>query len=129
MTSPATRRLPGTRTAAFAFLADVVGILIFVTIGRRSHTEGVTVAGIAQTAWPFLAGLTAAWLLFRAWRQPTAVKPTGITVWLSTVAIGMGIRAGTGAGTALSFVVVTTIVTGVLLLGWRTVAARVARRD
>lgn len=128
MTSPSTGHLPRTRTAALAFLADVVCILIFVTIGRRSHAEGITIAGIAETAWPFLAGLTAAWLLSRAWRQPTAIKPTGITVWLSTVAIGMGMRAGAGAGIAPSFVVVTTIVTGVLLLGWRAVAARVVRR-
>ncbi|MBU3751390.1 MAG: DUF3054 domain-containing protein, partial [Mycobacterium sp.] len=40
---------------------------------------------------------------------------------LSTVAIGIGLRAGTGAGTALSFVLVATVVTGVLLVGWRAI--------
>lgn len=112
-----------------AFAADVACILIFVAIGRRNHAEGVTLAGIAETAWPFLVGLAAAWVVYRAWRTPTAVRPTGILVWLSTVAIGMGIRAGTGAGIALSFIAVATAFTGALLLGWRaTVTASTRRR-
>ena len=86
-----------TRAAVLAFAADAVCILIFVAIGRRNHTEGVTLAGVAQTAWPFLVGLAAGWVLCRAWRAPTAVRPTGIIVWLSTVAIGMVLRAGIGA--------------------------------
>ena len=44
------------RTAALALLADLVSVVVFCTIGRRSHAEGLTVAGIAETAWPFLAG-------------------------------------------------------------------------
>ena len=129
MTPRSIEHTPGTtRIAALAFLADVVCILIFVTIGRRNHAEGITVAGVAQTAWPFLAGLTAAWLIYRAWRRPLAVRPTGVTVWLGTVAIGMGLRAGIGAGIAPSFIAVASIVTAVLLLGWRAVAARVAHR-
>ncbi len=117
------------RGAVLAFAADVACILIFVAIGRRNHAEGVTLAGIAETAWPFLVGLAAAWVVYRAWRTPTAVRPTGILVWLSTVAIGMGIRAGTGAGIALSFIAVATAFTGALLLGWRaTVTASTRRR-
>lgn len=111
-----------------AFAADAACILIFVAIGRRNHAEGVTLAGIAETAWPFLAGLAAAWLIYRAWRAPTAVRTTGVTVWLSTVAIGMGLRAGTGSGIALSFIVVATLVTGLLLLGWRAAFAAAAAR-
>lgn len=117
-----------TRNAALAFIADVLCVMLFVAVGRRNHAEGVTVAGIAETAWPFLAGLTAAWVIYRAWRQPLAVSPTGVSVWLSTVAIGMGLRAGIGAGIAWSFVLVATAVTGVLLLGWRAVAGAVDRR-
>jgi hypothetical protein len=111
-----------------AFAADAVCILIFVAIGRRNHTEGVTLAGVAQTAWPFLVGLAAGWVLYRAWRAPTAVRPTGIIVWLSTVAIGMVLRAGTGAGIALSFIAVATAFTGVLLVGWRAAVTALARR-
>ncbi len=117
-----------TRTVALAFATDVICILLFVAVGRRNHAEGVTVAGVAQTAWPFLAGLVAAWVVGRTWRRPTAIVPTGVGIWLSTIAIGMVLRAATGAGIAVSFVLVATTVTGVLLLGWRAVVARLARR-
>lgn len=117
------------RTAAAAFAADVACILVFVAIGRRNHGEGVTVGGVVWTALPFLAGLVLAWIVFRAWRRPTAINPTGFALWLSTVAIGMGLRAGIGEGTAMAFVIVATLVTGGLLLGWRAVRAALLRRQ
>jgi hypothetical protein len=30
--------------------------VILCAIGRRSHAEGLTAAGVAETAWPFLSG-------------------------------------------------------------------------
>jgi hypothetical protein len=116
------------RVAFCAFAADVAAVVLFCAVGRRNHAESVTLSGVAETAWPFLAGLAAGWLLYRAWRRPTEISPTGLTVWLSTVVIGMGIRAWTGTGVALSFVVVATLTTGTLLLGWRAIAAAAARR-
>lgn len=127
--TPAAESAPvSARTAVLAFAADVLCVLIFVTIGRRNHSEAVTVAGVAQTAGPFLAGLVVAWLQSRAWRRPTAVQPTGLTIWVGTVAIGMAVRAGFGGGVALSFVLVASLVTGALLLGWRAVAQLVRAR-
>ena len=82
-------------------LADVVGVLVFCTIGRRSHAEGLTVAGVAETAWPFLTGSAVGWLLSRGWRRPTALVPTGVVVWLCTVAVGMLLRKATSAGVAV----------------------------
>ena len=114
--------------AAKAIAADVVCILVFCTIGRRSHAEGITVAGVAETAWPFLAGTALGWLLARGWRQPADVVPTGVVVWLSTVIVGMLLRKATSQGTAVSFVVVASLVTAILLLGWRLAAAVRARR-
>jgi Protein of unknown function (DUF3054) len=116
------------RTSTLAALTDVVGVLVFCAIGRRSHAEGLTVAGVAETAWPFLAGTAIGWLLIRGWRRPTAVVPTGVVVWLCTVAVGMLLRTATSAGVAVSFVVVASLVTALLLLGWRTAAAIVQRR-
>ena len=91
-------------------LADVVCVLVFCTIGRRSHAEGLTVAGVAETAWPFLAGTAVGWLLSRGWRRPTALVPTGVVVWLCTVVVGMLLRKATSAGVAVSFVVVASAV-------------------
>ena len=106
---------------------DVACVLLFCSIGRRSHDEGLNVAGIATTAWPFLSGTALGWLTSQAWRRPTAVYPTGVVVWLCTVVVGMLLRKATSAGVAASFVVVATSVTALLLLGWR-VVARLTRR-
>jgi hypothetical protein len=109
-------------------LADVVGVLVFCAVGRRSHAEGITVAGVAATAWPFLTGTVVGWLASRGWRRPTAIAPTGLTVWLCTVVVGMLLRRLTGAGVAASFVVVASTVTAVVLLGWRAAAGLALRR-
>jgi DUF3054 family protein len=98
---------------------DVVCVLLFCAVGRRSHDEGLSVAGVATTAWPFLSGTALGWLAARAWQRPTAVFPTGIVVWVCTVAVGMLLRKATSAGVAASFVAVAATVTALLLLGWR----------
>jgi Protein of unknown function (DUF3054) len=118
-----------TRPALTALAADVVCVVVFCTIGRRSHAEGITLAGVAETAWPFLAGAGIGWLLSRGWRRPVAVVPTGVAVWLCTVVIGMLLRKASSQGVAVSFIVVASLVTALLLLGWRgAVAALMARR-
>jgi len=108
------------RLQRLAWLAvDVIGVLVFCAVGRRSHAEGLTITGVAETAWPFLTGTIVGWVVSRAWRRPTAVAPTGVIVWLSTVVVGMLLRKASSAGVAASFVVVASTVTAVLLLGWR----------
>jgi Protein of unknown function (DUF3054) len=116
------------RSSVAAAFADLIGVLVFCAIGRRSHAEGLTVAGLAATAWPFLVGATLGWLLSRAWRRPTAVAPTGVVVWVCTVVVGMLLRKATSAGVAVSFVIVASAATAVLLLGWRVVVASLQRR-
>jgi hypothetical protein len=117
-----TEQATGTRSAALAFLADAVLVVIFCAIGRRSHAEGITLAGVAHTSWPFLTGTVAGWALSRGWRRPTALNPTGLVVWVSTVVIGMLLRKASAQGVAVSFVIVAATVTAVFLLGWRGVA-------
>lgn len=111
-----------------ALAADLTAVLAFAAAGRRSHDEGLTAAGLAQTAWPFLTGTLVGWLLIRGWRRPTALRPTGLTVWLCAVAIGMALRKATGAGTAAGFIVVASVSIGALLLGWRAVPAAIRKR-
>jgi Protein of unknown function (DUF3054) len=107
---------------------DVVCVLVFCAVGRRSHDEGVNVAGIAITAWPFLSGTALGWLASQAWRRPAALVPTGVVVWLCTFAVGMLLRKATSAGVAASFVVVASSVTALLLLGWRAAIVLASRR-
>jgi hypothetical protein len=110
-----------------ALALDICCVLIFVVIGRASHTKGESLAGIASTSWPFLCGLAAGWALSRAWRHPLAVRSAGITVWLATVALGMILRVVGGQGTAVAFIIVALAFLGLFLLGWRLAAALVAR--
>lgn len=118
----------GTAPVLRALVTDLVCVVVFCTIGRRSHAEGLTVTGIAETAWPFLTGTLAGWLAARAWQRPANLYPTGLIVWVFTVAVGMLLRKATSAGTAGSFIVVASITTAVLLLGWRAIATVLARR-
>src|SRR6478735_3068523 len=111
------------RRGLIASSADIVCVVVFATIGRRSHAEGLTAAGIAQTAWPFLAGTGVGWLLIGGWRRPFTVIPVGVVVWACTVVVGMVLRKVTSAGVSASFVVVASVSTAVLLLGWRAAAA------
>jgi hypothetical protein len=115
------------RHTVIALLADIGCVIVFCAVGRRSHAEGLTVAGIAQTAWPFLSGTAVGWLLIGPRRRPFTVIPTGTVVWICTVAVGMVLRKVTSAGVATSFVVVASITTAVLLLGWRGAVAMSGR--
>lgn len=115
------------RQALTALATDIVLVVVFCTIGRRSHAEGLDPAGIAETAWPFLSGTLVGWLVSRAWRSPYALVPTGVVVWLCTVVVGMLLRKLTAAGVAPSFIVVASISTAVLLLGWRGAVRVMAR--
>jgi Protein of unknown function (DUF3054) len=117
-----------TRRVWMAAVADAVCVIVFCAIGRRSHAEGVTVPGVAQTAWPFLVGGAVGWLASRGWRRPLAIAPTGIAVWVCTIAVGMLLRKANSGGVAITFVVVASVVTAVLLLGWRGLVALVSRR-
>jgi hypothetical protein len=116
------------RAAAIALAMDVVAVLLFVVIGRRSHDEdGNVVSATLAVAAPFLIGLGVGWLIARAWRHPRAL-PTGIVVWVCTVVIGLVLRNLVfDRGTAASFIVVATIVLAIFLLGWRALAGMFAR--
>jgi hypothetical protein len=124
---PVVNRRRLVRRPLTALLADILCVIVFATIGRRSHAEGLTVSGIAHTAWPFLAGTAIGWLLIGGWRRPFTVIPTGVIVWVCTVVAGMLLRKATSAGVSTSFVVVASLSTAVLLLGWRGAAALIRR--
>ncbi|MBS9375279.1 DUF3054 domain-containing protein [Rhodococcus sp. B50] len=115
-----------------ALAVDVVLVVVFAALGRSSHDEVLDLVGLAGTAWPFLGGLTVGWFLtawlYRDKFDAFAAVPTGLLVWVSTLVIGMLLRAVTGQGTATAFIVVATIFLGVFLVGWRLVVRTVQRR-
>ena len=115
------------RSVAWAAVTDVGCVLLFAVIGRASHSKGETLAGLASTSWPFLAGLAVGWLAGRAWRQPLAVAPAGVAAWLGAVALGMVLRVVAGQGTAFAFILVALVFLGLFLVGWRLAARLVSR--
>ena len=110
------------RSVRLAVLLDCCCVLLFVIIGRVSHTKGESLGGIASTAWPFLAGLAAGWLAAAAWRRPFLLWPAGVSAWLGAVALGMVLRVVSGQGTAFAFIGVALAFLGLFLLGWRLLA-------
>ena len=103
-------------------------VTLFVMVGRRSHGEANTAAGVLETLWPFLVALVVGWLVTWAWRRPLSIVLAGIPVWLMTVALAMLIRTSAGQGVEPSFIAVAAVVLGVFLVGWRLVALPFARR-
>jgi len=114
------------RTPLLALAVDIVAVILFAVVGRASHAENVLI-GLGTTAWPFLTALAAGWLLAFAWRAPLAPLRSGAPVWAVTVVGGMLLRAVSGQGTALAFVIVAALTLLLLLVGWRAVAALAMR--
>ncbi|GAC86090.1 DUF3054 domain-containing protein [Gordonia paraffinivorans] len=135
-TSPAR----GIATGPVAALFDAVAILIFVVIGRASHEEGYAPVAFLHTLWPFLVGCAAGWSITYVYAhvrsadffdhdfRPDRVVPVGIVIWVCTVAVAMVLRFILSQGVAASFVIVATVVLGLLLLGWRAIFALLGRR-
>ena len=72
---PAEGSYPGGVRALPAFAIDAVLIVGFAALGRRSHDEGSSLAGILEVAAPFLIAMAVGWLVARAWRSPLAPRP------------------------------------------------------
>ncbi len=118
------------KSAATATVLDCCGVLVFVIIGRHTHHDGDSLAGIWHTAWPFLCGLALGLIVTRAWRRPLRLVPAGLGAWLGAAVAGMVIRVLAGQGTAAAFIAVTLAFLALFLLGWRVAAHAVgaARR-
>jgi len=120
--------------AWLAAVIDIVLVIVFALVGRSSHAEAASLTGLWTTAYPFLAGWLVGSLVVRSWRHPLRLWPTGVVVWVLTVAVGMLLRVLTGQGNVegnplpLSFVIVATVVLGIFLLGWRAIVGAVVRR-
>lgn len=127
MTSPARSGAAIARDGTF----DLLCVVAFVVIGRRSHDEASGLEGLLRVVWPFAAGLLGATVVaagarFGPWRA-------AVVTWIGTVGVGMALRIGVqGRPFKVGFVIVTTLFLAVTMLGWRALAwavwPRVRRR-
>jgi hypothetical protein len=106
-------------------VADALAVVLFVLLGRRAHDEGSVLSGTAATAWPFLTGAAAGWVLvLLARRWPVTSIRGGLVVVAATVVLGMSLRHLAGRGVQPSFVAVATTFLALFLLGWRALVSR-----
>ena len=107
---------------------DTFAVVLFVAIGRREHERDSAIAGLVETAAPFLIALAFAWLVLRVWTRPTEWR-TGVGVWAIVVVAGMLLRNLVfDDGTATAFVVVATLFLALFIVGWRLAFAAMNRR-
>lgn len=100
---------------------DVLAVVSFVAIGRRTHLESGGVLDVLETAAPFLIALVVGWATTKAWRRPTALT-VGSAIAAVTLLGGLLIRRLVfGGGTAPAFVVVAALFLFGAMLGWRIV--------
>lgn len=112
-----------------AAVVDAVAIVVFVALGRQTHDEGGNpVLGALEVAAPFLIAAAIGWAVARAWRSPFD-PVTGTIIWVSTVVVGMLLRRFVfDRGTATPFIIVASVATMVLLIGWRLVVQQFTQR-
>lgn len=114
---------------ALIIVIDVILVAVFCVIGRLSHAEGVfsDIPGLLGTTWPFLVAVLAAHAVMLIRRTPADRMLPGVVIWAVTVVVGLVLRALSGQGTAIAFMIVATLTLAVFLIGWRAVVG-IARR-
>lgn len=105
---------------------DVLAVVVFVATGRLQHhgAEAFDPMGFLGAAWPFLGGLAIALVAAALTHGSYRSVPVGTGVAAVTVVGGLCLRYASGQGWAGSFAIVTALVIGVLMLGWRLLLAR-----
>lgn len=107
-------------------VGDIVALLLWVLLGLEMHrmTQGLP-QHLVRVAAPFIVGWLAAAGLVGAYlpsviRRPRTFMVLSAAAWLIGVAIGLVIRGLVfGEGFVPVFALVTLVVTGLFLLGWR----------
>lgn len=112
-----------------AILIDLVLVVVFCVIGRLSHADGIfsDLTGLLNTIWPFVVALLIAHAVLLISRMRAERMLPGLLVWIVTVTGGLLLRAVSGQGTALPFIIVAALTLALFLLGWRAVRALVRR--
>ncbi len=100
--------------------ADLVCVLVFAFAGKTSHEASASDWVVVAIVWPYALAvvLAHAGLLLRG-RQTRRIWPEGGVVLAVTYALGMTLRAVSGRGIAVGFLVVAVLFLALTMLGWR----------
>ena len=102
-----------------ACLIDLILITLFSLVGHYTHSKNFIPAEIWDTAWPFIAALAVSWILNAIWADPILPLRTGVGVWGTTILIALVIRSLTGESNAPAFIVISSVLNFITLVGWR----------
>lgn len=115
---------------------DAAALLVFAAIGRKNHGEGLQLAETFNTALPFLVGWAVASGLTGAYsgnskdRSIGKAANTAARAWILAVPVALVLRSiQRGYIPDKSFVIVSFIATGVLLIGWRSALAAATQKS
>lgn len=113
---------------------DTLAIAVFALLARIAHQTDempLNFTGWLSTLWPFLVGVALAWVIV-TFAGKGAGKSNGegkgAIIWLITVATGLiiwGIR--NQQLPHWSFVIVASVMSALLMLGWRGIARLIKR--
>jgi Protein of unknown function (DUF3054) len=110
-----------------AICIDTAAVVVFVVVGRDSHSEGDAAGGLAAVAAPFAIGMALGWIASRRTTRPAGLR-TGGVVWGCTAAVGLLLRAVVFVRpTPPLFMLVGATLLAVTLLGWRAIWALIMR--
>ena len=95
-------------------------MLVFALAGKTSHEAGDSNWVVAAIVWPFALAVALAHtgLVLRG-RQTRRIWPEGGVVLAVTYVLGMLLRAVTGRGIAVGFLVLAALFLALTMLGWR----------
>lgn len=112
-------------------IGDACALVAFVVLGLRSHDGCVTVAGLARTALPLLAGWFATAAAVRLYARGGIGRL--LVTWAVGVTAGVALRAlilgRPVGGREVTFWAVALAVTLALLLAWRLLALLLSLRS
>ncbi len=125
-----TRVDPSPSTAGL-LVGDILALGGFVFVGQQfghSLRPLANPLGYLEALVPFVFGWVAVAVLaglYTAGARSSLRRGLGLTVlaWLVALPVAHGLRVLVSGGTALAFVVVSAVLGGVALLGWRALAA------
>lgn len=106
-------------------LGDLIVLMVFASIGRASHSEGVRILGIFETAAPFMVGWLVAAPFTGAYREDATASTANALLltartWIVGIPLGLLLRAiYLRKGIPVSFAIVTLLSTLILLSLWR----------
>ncbi|APT93389.1 membrane protein [Corynebacterium phocae] len=100
---------------------DIVALAIFALLARAAHPP-FTFQGVLDAFWPWAVGALVGWAII-SFGKPRTLFKEGLLVWPCAVVVGMGLWAAVNGNLPhISFLIVASVMSAVLMFGWRALA-------